>query len=88
MLRDYTKEARMIEGLVGQFTTRVPTEMLDALDHMHRTNQQCLTRFCVAWFEYLAKKGNHYDERHEDSVKLAKEFAETMNSPRRYLPYI
>lgn len=54
--------------------------------NQHRTLQQNMTRFCVGWLEHLAvlsKDSDRYsDLRNEDSMKLAKEFVEKMESSR------
>ena len=61
----------VISNFVNCFGSR-EDEFTKLMSREHRTLQQNFTRFCIAWFKYLAEE-KYYDLRNEDSIKLAKE---------------
>lgn len=52
----------------------------------HRTIQQNMMRFCVAFIEEMANQG--FDGRNQESVLLARKIVENTDAFDRYLPYI
>lgn len=71
---DYTKDcARQIGDMVNSFSFS-PMEIAKYFAQVeHRTIQQSLTRFCIAWLRVCASDDYGYDGRNEASHKLAKE---------------
>lgn len=54
----------------------------------HRTLQQSFTRLCMAWIADLAER-QHYDDRNEASVKLAKEIKRAiLNEEGQFPPFL
>ena len=70
----YTKEtANKIGMLINSFSFS-PKEVARYIAQVeHRTIQQSLTRFCMAWLEVCASDDYGYDGRNEASHRLAKE---------------
>jgi hypothetical protein len=65
--------------------------LVDLLAREHRTLQQGITRFAVAWLERMAEHHDigRFDGRNEASVKLGKEFVEKVSyESRKGLPFI
>ena len=54
----------------------------------HRTLQQRFTQLCVLWIEHCASDDYAYDDRNEDSHKLAKKLMKNISDEDKYLPYI
>jgi len=65
-------------------------DVVDRIARDHRTLQQGVTRFCVAWLERCSKKHDEkdYDLRNEASCQLGKEFVEKITRDRRAMPFI
>lgn len=65
--------------------------LVENLGREHRTLQQGITRFCVAWLEKMAEHhdNRNYDLRNEASVKLGKEFVDNVSyEARKGIPFI
>jgi len=65
---------------------RAIPEAVDLCMAEHRTNQQSLMRFCVAFIEAMAEQKT--DLRNECSVQLAQKFVQATTARDRALPYI
>lgn len=86
---DAQKVADVISGFVNGMGNRVE-DVVEHLSHEHRTLQQGVTRFCVAWLERCAKMHDEhdYDLRNEASAELGHQFMKRMNSQERAVPFI
>lgn len=81
--------ARRMTDYLNDLGNRSVPALIDALSREHRTLQQGVTRFCVAWFEHLSKLEQHqYNARNESSVLLARKFVERIDTYERHLPTI
>ena len=65
-------------------------DVVQHLSHEHRTLQQGITKFCVAWMEECARKNEtgDYDLRNEASAKLGALFNERIKPEERAMPFI
>ena len=65
-------------------------DVVDILAGEHRTLQQGITRFCVAWLQECDKmhKDGHYDLRNQASVELGMKFMARIAPSERALPII
>jgi len=65
-------------------------EVVQELSIDHRTLQQGITRFCVAWLEECDRKHKaaDYDLRNEASAELGMKFVARIKSEERALPFI
>jgi len=65
-------------------------DVVDILAGEHRTLQQGITRFCVAWLAECDKmqKAGHYDLRNQASVELGMKFMARMTPQERAMPII
>ena len=82
--------ARTFSNFVNSFTVDIDG-LVEMLAREHRTLQQGITRFCVAWLEKMAEHHDigRFDGRNEASVKLGKEFVEKVSyESRKGLPFI
>lgn len=82
--------ARAFSRFVNSFSYS-STGLVDILSQEHRTLQQGITRFAVAWLEKMAQMHDDgdYDLRNESSVKVGKEFVENVSyEARKGIPFI
>jgi hypothetical protein len=88
-----TDEAKFTADTLSRFVNSYGSKAEDLVAHVamdHRTLQQGVTRFCVAWLAQCAKmkeEGN-FDLRNEASANLGKVFMEKTTSQERALPFI
>lgn len=79
---------RTLENMVNSFGFKC-TEMADYFARVaHRTLQQNLTRFCIAWLKVCASEDYGYDGRNEESHKIAQKLLEGVDDSDIYLPFI
>lgn len=86
-------EAKEVAQALSSFVNGIGNNVGDVVDHLscdHRTLQQGVTRFCIAWLERCAKKHDEkdFDLRNEASAELGKLFMERTNSQERAMPFI
>lgn len=83
------KDAQTVSDLVNNFNFS-PVKVALRLGSEHRTLQQNIMRFCVAFIEMMASKeiGRDTDARNEDSVRLAKKLLANIDERDRYLSRI
>jgi hypothetical protein len=65
-------------------------DVVEKISQSHRTLQQGVTRFVVAWLEKCAAmhKDGDFDLRNQVSCELGKEFVEKFPREKRYMPLI
>jgi hypothetical protein len=65
-------------------------DVVEKISHSHRTLQQGVTRFAVAWLEKCdaMHKDGDFDLRNQASCELGKEFVEKFPREKRYMPLI
>ena len=86
-IRKEDKEnARILSGMVNNFSFS-PEKVAWALTLEHRTLQQTITRFAVAWLKVCASEDYMYDGRNEDSHIVAKKLM-AGHEDDIYLPFI
>ena len=81
--------ARSMSDFVNGMQNKVG-DVVDELSDEHRTLQQGITRFCVAWLERCDKmhKECNYDGRNQASVELGMKFVARMTPQERAMPII
>lgn len=82
--------AQAFSGFINNLNSDIDGLVI-TLSREHRTLQQGITRFCVAWLEKMAEHHDtrNYDLRNEASVKLGKEFADNVSyQARKGIPFI
>jgi len=82
--------ARTFSNFVNRLNLDIPA-LIEVLSFEHRTLQQGITRFAVAWLEKMAEAHDNgdYDMRNEASVKVGKEFVENVSyEARKGIPFI
>lgn len=57
-----------------------------SLMNAHRTNQQCVMRFCMAFIEEMAEQ--RHDLRNQASVEVARKIVAATTERDRIMPYI
>jgi hypothetical protein len=86
-----TKEfATMFSRFINNFNCNIEG-LVDILSREHRSLQQGITRFAVAWLEKMAEfhDEKNFDLRNEASAKLGKEFVEKVSyEARKGVPFI
>ena len=84
-----TKASRALLDYVNDMSC-TPQELVDDLSRSHRTLQQGVTRFCVAWLENCAKQyaTRDYDLRNEASAELGRQFMLLVEPRSRAIPSI
>lgn len=71
---DYTKEcARKIGEMANSFSFSPESIAKQIARTEHRTIQQSITRFCIAWLRVCASDDYGYDGRNEASHRVAKQ---------------
>ena len=86
-------EAKEVAGVLSHFVNGIGNKVGDVVNELagdHRTLQQGITRFCVAWLEECAKKHkeNDFDLRNQASCELGKAFVERIDTRERAMPFI
>lgn len=86
---DAIELAQMFSKFVNSIGNHVG-DVVQVLSRDHRTLQQGVTRFCVAWLEECNRKRQErdYDLRNEASAELGKKFVEKIPPENRALPFI
>jgi hypothetical protein len=86
---DAKQVARNLSDFVNCMGNKVE-DIVVALDDEHRTLQQGITKFCVAWLEHCAKMhdSNCFDLRNQASCELGKTFVEKIEPRKRAMPFI
>lgn len=89
MKEEAEKVARVLSDYVNSMDNKV-SDVVEVLSVEHRTLQQGITKFCVAWLEDCARKQTvgQYDLRNEASCKLGKAFVERIKPSERAMPFI
>lgn len=72
-------------GLLGVSQRKVRL-VAKALMNAHRTNQQCIMRFCMAFIEEMAAQS--FDLRNQASVEVARKVVAATTERDRIMPYI
>lgn len=91
---DYeNEEAKRAAEAMSMFLNRFGIRVDDVVDHLareHRTIQQRVTKFAVAWLERCAKMQDDgdFDGRNEASAGLGKKFVERTTEQERAMPFI
>ena len=86
-IRKEDKEnARILSGMVNNFSFS-PEKVAWALTLEHRTLQQTITRFAVAWLKVCASEDYMYDGRNEARHEVAKKLMDG-HEDDIYLPFI
>ncbi len=93
LLAEIPKEAAETAQVLSRFVNGMSNDIghvVAALATDHRTLQQGVTRFAVAWLEKCAEKheDDDYDGRNEASCELGKKFVERLDRADRALPNI
>ena len=82
------ENVKTLERMVNSFGFR-PQGVAEYFARVaHRTLQQNLTRFCIAWLRVCASEDYGYDGRNEESHKVAKQLLEGRDGLDTYLPFI
>ena len=83
------KTAEALSGFVNCYGNSVK-DLVVVLSGEHRTLQQGITKFCVAWLEECNRKhkDRDFDLRNEASCELGKAFVERTDSRERAMPFI
>jgi hypothetical protein len=92
-MSEKTDEAKLTATALSRFVNSYGNKVEDLVQHVamdHRTLQQGVTRFCVAWLAECAKmqQTGNFDLRNEASVKLGKAVMEKTTPQERALPFI
>ena len=90
MREEDTEFAKAFSRFINSYSCDIDG-VVEALAIEHRTLQQGITRFAVAWLEKMAEHHDigRFDGRNEASVKLGKEFVENVSyESRKGLPLI
>lgn len=84
--KETQENVTVLERMVNSFGFKC-TEMADYFARVaHRTLQQNLTRFCIAWLRVCASDEYGYDGRNEASHEVAKKLLDGHDD--LYLPFI
>lgn len=86
-------EAKELAEALSKYVNGIGNKVEDVVEHLameHRTLQQGVTKFCVAWLERCARKHQEkdFDLRNEASAELGKKFVERMTPQERAMPFI
>lgn len=86
-------EAKELAEALSKYVNGMGNNVNDVVDHLaqdHRTLQQGITKFCVAWLERCAQKhrDGDFDLRNEASAELGAKFIERMTPAERAMPFI
>ena len=87
---DTEEFARIFSNFVNRLNLDIPV-LVERLSFEHRTLQQGITRFAVAWLEKMAEQHDNgdYDLRNEASAKVGKEFVEKVSyENRKGIPFV
>lgn len=87
---DAKEFAEIFSRFINNFSVDIDG-VVEKLSRDHRTLQQGITRFCVAWLEKMAEhhESGRYDLRNEASVKLGKEFVDNVSyESRKGIPFV
>lgn len=89
MSSEAQKTAETLSGFVNCYGNSV-RDLVKVLSGEHRTIQQGITKFCVAWLEECNRKHNagNFDLRNEASCQLGKAFVERTEPRERAMPFI
>lgn len=87
------KEARETAEKLSRFVNGMGNRVEDVVEVLagdHRTLQQGVTRFCVAWLARCAKMSDErdFDLRNEASVELGRKFVDRTTPQERAMPFI
>lgn len=86
-------EAKELAEAMSKYVNGMGNAVEDVVAHLaqdHRTLQQGITKFCVAWLERCAQKhrDGDFDLRNQASAELGTKFIERMKPEERWMPYI
>lgn len=83
------KTAEALSEFVNCYGNSVK-DLVVVLSEEHRTLQQGITKFCVAWLEECNRKhkDGNFDLRNEASCQLGKAFVERTEPRERAMPFI
>ena len=86
-------EAKELAEAMSRYVNGIGNPVEDVVEHLsqdHRTLQQGITKFCVAWLERCAHKhlDGDFDLRNQASAELGAKFIERMTSQERAMPFI
>lgn len=86
-------EAHEVAHALSHFVNGLGNRVEDVVKHLsddHRTLQQGITKFCVAWLEQCARqhKERDFDLRNEASAELGRKFVDRTTPQERAMPFI
>ena len=86
-------EAKELAEALSHFVNGMGHRVEDVVKHLsgdHRTLQQGITKFCVAWLEECARKykNRDFDLRNEASAELGQAVVERTTPAERAMPFI
>ena len=87
------EEGKREAEALSRFLNCIGFRIEDVVEHLardHRTIQQRVTKFAVAWLERCAKMqaDGEFDGRNAASVELGKKFVERTTEQERAMPFI
>jgi hypothetical protein len=86
-------ESKEVARVLSNFVNGIGNKVEDVVAHLaqdHRTLQQGITKFCVAWLEECDRKHKvvDYDLRNEASAELGMYFVSRISPKERAMPFI
>jgi hypothetical protein len=86
-------ESKQVADVFSRFVNGMGNRVEDVVNHLsrdHRTLQQGITKFCVAWLEECDRKHKvvDYDLRNEASAELGMKFVSRITPQERAMPFV
>lgn len=86
-------ESKKVADVFSRLVNGMGNRVEDVVNHLsrdHRTLQQGITKFCVAWLEECDRKHKvvDYDLRNEASAELGMKFVSRITPQERAMPFI